>query len=91
MPAKTDEEKWQALARHEMLGEVLLKLGKLHLTELEELVAEQKKTGQALGELIVAKGLMSKEEVAQALALQVKADQVATDSVKELSDKSKKQ
>ncbi len=87
---QTDEEKWQALARHEMLGEVLLKLGKLHLKQLEELVAEQQKTGKTLGEIIVSKGLMSRAEVAQALELQQQADKVATDSVKELSDKSKR-
>ncbi len=86
----TDEEKWQALARHEMLGEILLKLGKLSLMQLEDLVQEQEKTGKNLGELIVSRGLMSKAEVAQALELQHQADEVALESIKELSDKSKK-
>lgn len=86
----TDEEKWQALARHEMLGEILLKLGKLHLGQLEELVKEQETTGKTLGELIVSKKIMSKKEVTAALELQQQADKVALESVKELSDKSKR-
>ncbi len=90
-PTQTDEEKWQALARHEMLGELLLKIGKLNLKQLEELVSEQEKTGKTLGELVVARGLMSREELAKALELQQQSDKVTLDSVKELSDKAKKQ
>jgi len=88
---QTDEEKWQVLSRHEMLGEILLKLGKLHLHQLEELVAEQSKSGQTLGELLVSKGIMSRAEVKEALELQQQADKVASDSVKELSEKSKQE
>lgn len=90
-PNQSDEEKWQTLARHEMLGEVLLKIGKLNLAQLAELVNEQEKSGVTLGELVVARGLMSREEVARALELQHKADKVADESVKELSDRSRKQ
>jgi hypothetical protein len=87
--AKSDEEKWQALTRHEKLGEVLLKLGKLNLTQLQALIDEHADSDQHLGELIVSKGLMSKQEILQALELQHQADKVSNDAVMELKDKHK--
>jgi len=87
--AGSDEEKWQALTRHEKLGEVLLKLGKLNLQQLQDLIDEHADSDKHLGELIVAKGLMSKEEILQALEWQHQADKVSNDAVKELKDKQK--
>lgn len=87
--AQSDEEKWQALTRHEKLGEVLLKLGKLNLTQLQALIDEHADSDQHLGELIVAKGLMSKEEILQALEWQHQSDKVGSDAVMELKDKHK--
>jgi hypothetical protein len=87
--AGSDEEKWQALTRHEKLGEVLLKLGKLNLKQLQALIDEHADSDKHLGELIVAKGLMTKEEILKALEWQQHADQVSNEAVQELKDKQK--
>jgi len=84
----TDEEKWERLTRVEKLGEVLLKLGKLNLHQLEELIAEQGKSEAPLGELILSKGLMSRQELLGALDLQHKTDQAIIDSLTEMMPKS---
>ena len=86
---KTDEEKWKLLARHERLGEILLKLGKLNLKQLDDLMKEQVGSDEQLGELIVKKGLMSKEELHQAFELQTKSDKEFAESVHELKEKIK--
>lgn len=84
----TDEEKWERLTRVEKLGEVLLKLGKLNLHQLEELIAEQDKSEAPLGELILSKGLMSRQELLGALDQQHKTDQAIIDSLTEMMPKS---
>lgn len=87
--ALTDEEKWQALTRHEKLGEVLLKLGKLNLTQLQQLIDEHADSDSHLGELIVKKGIMTRKEILQALEWQHHADQVSNEAVMELKEKHK--
>ena len=86
---KSDEEKWNLLARHERLGEILLKLGKINLKQLDELMHEQVNSDKQLGELIVAKGIMTKAEIEAALKLQEKAEEEFVESVEELKEKLK--
>ncbi len=85
----TDEQKWQMLARHEKLGEILLKLGKVTLKQLEGLMAEKDNTDQYLGELIVNKGIMNRNEVMKAVELQQKFDKVSQDAMTELKQRHK--
>jgi hypothetical protein len=88
--AITDEDKWEILTRPEKLGEILLKHGKISLTQLEELVKEQETSGMPFGELVVSKGIMSRQDLFTALDWQHRSDQVIIDSLTELINKQKK-
>lgn len=87
----TDEDKWEVLTRPEKLGEILLKHGKITLGKLEDLVKEQESSGMPFGELVVAKGIMSRQDLFTALDWQHKSDQVIIDSLTELINKQKKE
>ncbi len=87
----TDEEKWDVLTRPEKLGEILLKQGKLTLVQLEDLIAQQEKSGMPLGELILSKGIMSRADLLTALDWQHRTDQVIIDSLTEMIHQQKKQ
>jgi hypothetical protein len=86
----TDEDKWELLTRPEKLGEILLKHGKITLSQLEDLVKEQETSGMPFGELVVSKGIMSRQDLFTALDWQHKSDQVIIDSLTELINKQKK-
>lgn len=85
----SDEQKWQYLARHEKLGEVLVKFGKITLEDLEKLLKQQAETGQPIGQLVVANKLLTADEILDALNLQLQNDKVSSDSIQELKKKSK--
>lgn len=85
----SDEEKWQRLCRHEKLGEVLLKHGKISLAQFDELMKELGESDRHFGDLVVAKGLMTRAELLSALELQHQADKVSLQSVMELQEKHK--
>ena len=87
----SDEEKWELLTRPEKLGELLLKHGKITLTQLEELIKEQETSGMPFGELVLSKGIMSRADLLTALDWQHKSDQVIIDSLTELINKHKKE
>jgi len=80
----TDEEKWEILTRPEKLGEILLKQGKISLSQLEELILQQEASGMPLGELILAKGIMSRADLLVALDWLQRTDQVIIDSLTEM-------
>jgi len=85
----SDEEKWQFLTRHEKLGEILVKYSRLTLEQLEELLKEQSESGKHIGQLIVAKGLLTMDEILHALNLQHLNDKVSLESIIELQNKAK--
>lgn len=87
----SDEDKWEVLTRPEKLGEILLKHGKITLNQLEELVKEQEQSGMPFGELVVSKGIMSRQDLFTALDWQHRSDQVIIDSLTELINKQKKE
>jgi hypothetical protein len=72
----TDEEKWDILTRPEKLGEILIKQGKLTLSQLE---------------LILSKGIMSRADLLVALDWQHRTDQVIIDSLTEMMQSHKKE
>ena len=86
----SDQEKWNLLTRREQLGEILLKFGKISLKQLDELMKEQELSGKHIGELILAKGIMTRNEILEALNWQNRSDLVSMESVMELEDKRKK-
>ncbi len=85
----TDEEKWAYLSRHERLGEVLIYFNKIPLTDIERLLLVQREKGGHLGELIVAAGLLTVDEMLEALHLQHNCDLAAQDSIEALKRKQK--
>jgi hypothetical protein len=85
----SDQEKWNLLTRREQLGEILLKFGKINLKQLDELMREQESSGKHIGELILTKGIMTKNEILDALNWQNRSDLVSMESVIELEDKRK--
>lgn len=85
-----DEEKWDILTRPEKLGEILLKHGLLTLKQLEDLIKDQEKSGMPFGELILSKGIMSREDLLKALDWQHRSDQVIIESLTEMVSKQQK-
>lgn len=53
------------------LGRILIRSGKITNEQLEELLAEQRRSGRRLGDLIIEEGLVSKEDMDRALREQV--------------------
>jgi len=58
------------MRRHKSLGQLLLEMQIINEKQLEEIVAEQRKTGELLGQIIVRTGLATEKEIMEALAAQ---------------------
>lgn len=89
----SDQQKWEYLLRHERLGELLVKCGKLTLVQVEELLQEQRNTTKHLGELVVERRLLTLDEIMHELKQQSDMDQTARqtiDELKKLADEHKK-
>lgn len=59
-----------ARAAHETLGETLVAMGKLEEEQLVQALAEQKRNGRLLGNILLEKGFIQREAIAHALAQQ---------------------
>lgn len=89
----SDQQKWEYLLRHERLGELLVKWGKLTLAQVDDLLQEQKTTSKHLGELVVERKLLTLDEIMHELKLQSDMDETARqtiDELKKLADGHKK-
>lgn len=53
------------------LGEILIRTGKITRDQLDELLAEQRRTGTPLGELVSVRGILDKSVISSALREQV--------------------
>jgi MSHA biogenesis protein MshE len=60
-----------ALQKHQTLGTVLIEQGLLRADQLNQALAEQRRTGKLLGKLLVEMELASEEQIAQAIASQL--------------------
>jgi hypothetical protein len=87
----SDEEKWKYLVRHERLGELLVRRGKLSLVQLEEALKEQESSQSTkhLGEIIVARKFLTLDEIVDTLDNQKLTHQTSENSIQELKSKSK--
>lgn len=83
----TDEEKWVFLTRHEKLGEILVRQRLMTLEQLEQLLKEQESTGLHIGQLVVARGIASLDDILSALNQQHISDKVSLESIIELQSK----
>ncbi len=80
-----ETDKWEKLTRVEKLGELLVKFNVLKLSQLTELIDEQRKDpSKKLGELAVEKGLVTKEALMKYLEIQIQEGKVVDNSLKEL-------
>lgn len=84
MEAHKEQENWEKLTRIERLGEMLVRIHALKLSQLTELMHEQERTGKRLGELAVEKGFISQDELVDYLITQIRGSQTVDDSLREL-------
>lgn len=68
------EEKWKLIFRHFRIGEHMLQRKLITVTQLAELLEEQKETGEQLGELVIRKGIITREDLLNLLHWQHRAD-----------------
>lgn len=79
-----DYQNWDKLTRVERLGELLVRVQVLKLSQLTELMEEQIQTGKRIGELAVEKGLLTQDELVEYLITQIRESQAVDDSLREL-------
>lgn len=88
--AWTDEQKWSYLVRHERIGELLVRQGKLTIGQLEEaLNAQGENSKKHLGEIIVEKKMLTLDEILAALEKQKRAVETSEHSINSLKQKNK--
>lgn len=68
------EERWKIIFRHFRIGEHMLQRKLITVTQLAELLEEQKRTGEQLGEMVVRKEIISRKDLLELLHWQHKAD-----------------
>ena len=86
----SDADKYQFLARHERLGEILVSSGHLTVEQLGQLLDEQKRTGANLGQIIISRGLLNVDEILTALEKQYLNDKISLQSIADLQKKKNK-
>lgn len=85
MSFNEDSDRWEKLTRVDKLGELLVRLNVLKLSQLTDLLEEQRKDPSLkIGEMAVSKGLISKDELVKYLELQVNEGKVVDESLKEM-------
>lgn len=70
------EEKWKIIFRHFRIGEHMLQRKLITVTQLAELLEEQKQTGEQLGEMVIRKGIITRQALLNLLHWQHEADKV---------------
>ncbi|MBC7807593.1 MAG: hypothetical protein H7145_15780, partial [Akkermansiaceae bacterium] len=53
------------------LGEICVKLGKITDAQLDEVVAQQRQTGQRIGDILRDRGMVNARDIAEAMAVQL--------------------
>lgn len=70
------EEKWKVIFRHFRIGEHMLQRKLINISQLSELLEEQQRTGEQIGEMVVRKGIISRHDLLKLLQWQHRADNV---------------
>ncbi|MBJ6727407.1 glycosyl transferase family protein [Geomesophilobacter sediminis] len=68
--APPSEEELSAFRRR--IGDMLVERRLINFTQLEEAIAEQKRSGRLLGDILMQKGLVSEDELVQTLGMQLR-------------------
>jgi hypothetical protein len=84
----TNKQKWENITRHDKLGEILIRQGKLNLLQLMEAIEEQEKNRpeQLLGEVLVEKGLITRPDLRNAMEDQQVQIQTLMKTIQELTN-----
>jgi type IV pilus assembly protein PilB len=69
-PARLQEEIQTLSKSKDRLGAILIRMKKITTPQLLEVLVEQKKTGKLLGEVLISRGLVTKEDINNALRSQ---------------------
>ncbi len=69
------------MTERKLLGQILKDMKKVHEGQIQEALAEQRKGGGAIGEVLVAIGAITREDLATALGIQAGMDVVDLESV----------
>lgn len=83
----SDEQKWSYLIRHERIGEILVRQGKLSISQLDAALKEQEVCSKHLGEIIVEKKILTLDEILAALEKQKLINNASEQSIKQLKTK----
>jgi len=67
-PLRVGHEK--LTSHHPLFGQILLKQSKVTVEQLDEAIQEQLQTKTYLGEILVAKGLITPDDIMEALDIQ---------------------
>ena len=70
---------WKDVSEHQMLGEILLEAGKINLIHLGMALDIQRFQKMPLGEIFVSMKLLSNDELADALDLQLQIDKIISE------------
>lgn len=89
--AWTDEQKWSYLLRHERLGELLVRQGKLTVGQLEAALREQIKSRNTkqIGEIVVEWKLLTLDEMVEALDKQNHMQATSEQAIQQLKNKNR--
>ena len=68
-------------AQRDMLGEILIRKGKLTRIQLDEASRIQKETGQLLGSILLSNGFVTEKDLLQALSEQLNIDFVSVTNI----------
>ena len=86
IPSMTNQSDMDSLLRVERLGEVLLREGKLKLSQIADLMAQQaQQPAKRLGDLAVENGFISQDDLLDSLLAQIHITRVVEASARELS------
>lgn len=80
-----ENDKWEKLTRVDKLGELLVRFNVLKLSQLTDLLEEQRNDPDIkLGDIAVSKGLITKNDLLKYLEIQINEGKVIDESLKEL-------
>lgn len=80
------EERWKIIFRHFRIGEHMLQRKLITVTQLADLLEEQKRTGEQLGEMVVRKEIISRKDLLELLHWQHKADKFIMNLLIDMED-----
>ena len=75
---------WLEFARHPRLGEILIQHQKLNISQLGMALDIQKHKDMPIGQILIEMGIITKDELVEALELQLKIDNILSESINEL-------